>query len=83
MAATPSPFASYKLSDRQEAARHELAEATENLRNLQERQENLHAATTDEDEQHFLREGLQGARAGVQNAKRYIKAGCPRVKGTL
>ncbi|MFD4858489.1 hypothetical protein [Streptomyces atratus] len=79
MAPTPSPRASYLPQTRQEAGKSQLADALAYQASLEDRL--AHAALT-QDEISALREHLLGAKAEVKNCKRYIAAGCPRVRET-
>lgn len=58
---------------RRDAAAHGLAEAEKALADW--------AAATDHDAD-YLRERRQGAKAEVQNWRRYIRGGCPWVRGS-
>lgn len=72
-----SPFASYLPAERAGAAQANLAAALAEVDTWQAAWE-----SRGEEDEHYLKERLAGARAEVGNVRRYIKAGCPRVRGT-
>lgn len=69
---------SYLPQERKDAAAQLLAEAVKSVVRAAATWE----ARTPEEDATALLDHVHGAQAEVRNWKRYIKAGCPRVRGT-
>lgn len=69
---------SYLPQERKDAASEKLAAAEAEMIRWQA----AWNGRTPDDDQGYLQDRLHGAKAEVGNWERYIKAGCPRVRGT-